>query len=356
MSQLVTQPRGLLTLADHLLIQVEQADALTLSTVTARVGGGLVVCGGQALKVIEYLQGRSYAGALLPDRQRYKGKRRKLASEPFDPTWIARQRRLGLAAIVPDAGYVAERDLAGLRCVLRQSAAIPGAVALLALANWWMYGEGLRLLLAELRGTGAAGLHDTGQPVALVLEHPKDPLGVLRVLQGVVALLRSGVTVLMLRCDVSALGVIAYGGLAAAYGSKTSVRHLYPAPKPGSGGGGGAGLESAFWPAGTALHYRNLLYDAVMASPHDPHWSCWCAVCGGRTLDRLAGAAVEEVRQHNASGLLDLRAELVTASSTTDRQRWWVRRCREAQQAHAVVESGSVVLPCPQALIWWQQV
>ena len=109
-----------------------------------------------------------------------------------------RQRSLGMAAIVPDAGYVAERDLSGLRLVLSRSAAVPGAVALLALANSWMRGEGLRLLLAELR--------DIDVPVALVLEHREDPLGVLRILQGVVALLRAGVTLLMLRCDVSAIG------------------------------------------------------------------------------------------------------------------------------------------------------
>jgi hypothetical protein len=283
MARLVAQPRGLLTLADHLLIQVEERDALDIAPLAAQAGGGLVVSGAQALKVIQYLRGRRYAGALLPDRQLYKGKRRKLAGQPFDPDWIMRQRSLGTAAIIPDAGYVAERDLRGLRLVLRWSAAIPGGVALLALANWWMYGEGLRLLLA--------GLRDTDVPVALVLEHPKDPLGVLRILQGVVALLRADVTLLMLRCDVSAVGLIAHGALAAAYGSKSSVRHLYPVPKPDGGGGGARGKESVFWPAGTALHYRDLLYDAVTASPRDPRWICRCEVCHGARLERFDAAS-----------------------------------------------------------------
>lgn len=345
MAQVTTQPRGLLTLTDHLLTQVEQADALSLVPVTGQLGGGLVVSGAEALKVIEYLRGRGYPAPLLADRQRYKGKRRKLACQPFDPGWISHQRRLGLPAIIPDAGYVAKHDLSGLRLVLQRSAEIPGAVALLALANWWMYGEGLRLLQAELRQTDV--------PVALVLEHRDDPLGAYRILQGVVALLRDGVMMIALRCDVSALGLIAHGALAAAYGSRTSIRHLYPVS---SGGGGSSNTkESAFWPAGTALHYRELLYDAVTASPHGSCWECWCRVCSGNRLDRLSLSLIEEVRQHNSASLLDLRTELAGISSAS-RPQWWTHRCREAQLAHAAVDAGPVALACPKSLIWWPQI
>ena len=300
MTQLTTQPRGLLTLTGHLLTQVEPADVMSLVAVTGQPGGGLVVSGQDALRLIEYLQGRGYPEALLADRQRYKGKRRKLACQPFDPDWILWQRRLGLPAIIPDAGYVAEHDLRGLRLILQRSAEIPGAVALLALANWWMSGEGLDLLHDELRRTDV--------PVALVLEHRDDPLGVYRILEGVVSLLRAGVTMLMLRCDVSALGLIAHGALTAAYGSRTSLRHLYPVSN--GGGGNNNAKESAFWPEGTALHYRDLLYDAVTADPRSPWWTCPCLVCNAKRLDRLSTAPPEEVRQHSSACLLDLRAEL----------------------------------------------
>lgn len=341
-----TQPRGLLTLTDCLLTQVEPTDVLALAEVTGQPGGGLVVSGADALKVIEYLQGRGYPAALLADRQRYKGKRRKLACQPFNPDWIGRQRRLGLPAILPDAGYVAKHDLTGLRLVLQRSAEIPGAVALLALANWWMSGDGLQLLLAELRGADV--------PVALVLEHRDDPLGVYRIMQGAVSLLRAGVTMLMLRCDVSALGLIAHGALTAAYGSRTSVRHLYPMTG-GGGGGNGKVRESVLWPSGTALHYSDLLYDAVTASPSSPWWQCPCRVCGSRRLDRLSMSTLEEKRQHNSASLLDLREELADISSS-DRPQWWARRCREGELAHAAVDAGPVALTCPKSLIWWQRI
>lgn len=345
MAQFTARPRGLLTLTDCLLTQAEEGDAHSLAAVTRRPGGGLVVSGAQSLQLIEHLGNLGYKAPLLADRQKYKGKRRKRASEPFDPNWISRQRRLGLPAIIPDAGYVAEADLSGLRHVLQNSEAIPDAVALLALANWWLYDAGLRLLIQELR--------DTDVPVALVLEHRGDPLAVARVLHGVLAIVDAGVIMMILRCDVSALGLIARGAMAAAYGSKTSIRHLYPTSDNGGGGGGGKPKESAFWPAGTALHYRDLLYDAITASPEDPCWECVCGICAGARLDRLGMASVEEVRQHNSASLLDLRDEMAGLTSAA-RRHWWARRCRDASLAHAAVSKGYVALQCPKALELWR--
>jgi hypothetical protein len=345
MAQLTTHPRGYLTLTNHLLTQVEQADALSLSEVTAQPGGGLLVSGAQSLQVIEHMKGRGYRAHLLPDRQLYKGKNRKLAGQPFTPNWISRQQRLGLPAIIPDAGYVAAGDLRGLRSVLQWSAAIPNAIGLLAVANWWMYDNGLRLLRQEL--------HDIAIPVAIVLEHKGDPLSVQRILKGLVTLLRDGNTVLVFRCDVSAVGLLANGALAAAFGSKTSIRHLYPAAN--GGGGNPTSRESVFWTAGTALHYHDLIYDAVSASPHDPTWECWCMVCGGRRLDRLGFSPTEEIRQHNSAGLLSLRDELADVPAA-DRPRWWRNRCHDAQLAHTKVDIGPVALSCPQSLIRWQTI
>jgi hypothetical protein len=345
MAQLTTKQRGLLTLTDSLLTQVESSEALDMAAVTGQQGGGMVVSGRDALQAIEYLKWRGYPAALLADRQRYKGNRRRPASQPFDPDWISRQQRLGLAAIIPDAGYIAAGDRHGLRLVLQRSAEIPDAVALLALANWWMYDDGLTLLIAELR---AADL-----PVALVLEHRADPLSVHRILYGVVALLRAGITMLMLRCDPSALGLLANGALAAAYGTRTSIRHLYPVSS--GGGGNRKARESALWPAGMALHYCDLLYDAVSASPHDPCWVCSCRVCDGKRLDRLDMAPFQEVRQHNSASLLDIRSEMAGVPAA-DRPQWWAERCRHAEMAHTAVDAGPVALTCPKSLTLWQQI
>lgn len=345
MGTVVTTPRGLLTLTGSLLTQVEPGDAVDLAGTAAAAGGGLVVCGKAAMQVACYLREKGFAGPLLVDRQRYKGRRRSAAGDRFDEDWICRQRKLGLPAVLPDAGYVAEGDLEGLRSILIRSAAIPDAVALLALANWWLHGPGLRLLLGELV--------ETPVPIALVVEHRDDPLGVRRVLAGVLEVLRAGTMVLPLRCDVSAVGLLAHGALAAAYGSRTSLRHLYPS----IAGGGGPRRESAFWPAGMALHYTDLLYDAVTASPRDPGWRCYCPACDGSRLDRFAAdRASQEIRRHNTASLLRLRHSLMARPSGTARTRLWSTWCAEATAAHALVSAGPVVVTTPKALENWQLV
>ena len=94
MAQLTTYPRGLLTLTGSLLTQVEASEAASLATVTGQAAG-LVVSGRDALQVRR--APGTVAGVPGPAAgrtgSRYKGNRRKLASEPFDPGWISRQRQ-----------------------------------------------------------------------------------------------------------------------------------------------------------------------------------------------------------------------------------------------------------------------
>lgn len=302
------------------------------------------VRGGAVQVITHLLRGRGYGWPLLADRQRYKGRGRRVAGQAFDATWIARQQELQLPVVLPDAGYVAEGDAAGLRSVLDRSAAIAGAAAPLALANWWLYGPGLRLLVAELT--------DRPVPVALAIEHDEDPLGVRRVLEGVVTLLRAEVTLIPLRCDASALGLLAHGALATAYGSKTSLRHLYPLRD--NDGGPTAGRESALWPAGMALHYHDRLHDTVAVTPDDPRWRCSCAVCADQRLDRLDTAMREEIRAHNTASLLDLRSSLVASSAPAGRAAVWSSWCATALRAHEEVSAEAAVLNAPKALQHWR--
>lgn len=340
-------PTGLLTLTDRILAQVEPADALPLIDITEANEGGMVLSGGrQALHVIEFARERGYRQPFLADRQLYRGKSRCPATRPFDSDWIARQRRLKLPVILPDAGYVAAADTDGLRHVLVESAKIEGAVAMLALANWWLHGVGLRLLLSELA--------DNPTPLALVVEHDKDPFSALRVLKGVLALLETGVPIIPLRCDMSALGLMAHGAVAAAFGSQTSLRHLYPV-RQGGGGGGNRRPESAVWPVGFALHYSDLLHDAVTASPDDSRWRCYCTVCNGGRLDRLSTALAEEVRAHNAASILELRVAL-TSHAPGARAALWRKWAEKSQLEHQSVSTHAVSLQTPNAMVNWTQI
>jgi hypothetical protein len=66
-------------------------------------------------------------------------------------------------------------------------------------------------------------------PVAVVIEHESDPFGVRYVVTGFLELLDAvRVPVLLLRSDVSALGALCHGAHAAAIGTTSALRHLYP--------------------------------------------------------------------------------------------------------------------------------
>lgn len=347
MTAVRTTSRGVGALTDVLLAQVAANHAIEIAPISETAASGLVVSGDDKAKmIIRYMRDHRYRQVLLPDRERYKGRNRLPAAHPFDPDWISWQRRLRQPVIMPDAGYVAEGDRLGLQAVLRNSAAIPGAIAPLALANWWLYGEGLRFLLADLAGYTV--------PIALILEHVKDPLGVRRILEGVLAVIHTGIPVIPLRSDSSSIGLLAHGALAAGYGSTTALRHLYPVTN--SRGGPLKSRESAFWPAGMAHHYQDTLYDAVAASPQDPRWLCSCTVCGGGRVDRLATTSVDEIRRHNLACLLDLRHQIASLPTGSARVRAWSSWCRQGVQAHASVNTGAVALGAPDALYNWQKV
>ncbi|WP_125618250.1 hypothetical protein [Actinomadura sp. WAC 06369] len=331
------------TLTDTLLMQVDQSEATSLRDAVGAPGSGLVISGDQAWKSATFLKDKGCTAPILVDRQAYKGKNRRPASAQFDLNWLHRQRELELPLIVPDAGYVAAGDVRGLRSLVRHAGDIENGLILLPLTDQWLYGTGLRTLLTALEGATA--------PVAIILEHQNDPMGVRRIFSGVLSLLRSGIKLLALRCDVSALGLLAHGAVAAAFGNTSSLRHLYPV-KDG-GGGFGQRREAALWPAGLALHHTDKIYDSVAAAPEDDRWRCTCRVCQGRRLDRLDHALPEEIRRHNIAALLDARRAIMAHPAGRARRNAWRNMCGTAVRHHLELSAGPVALNVPRALQHW---
>ncbi|WP_433555813.1 hypothetical protein ACQPWY_25800 [Pseudonocardia xinjiangensis] len=171
-------------LQDVLLIQCPQKDAYAAVKLAERPGAGVVVTTANRSDVwalAPVADGRP----LLFDASRYAGKRRRLASGPFDRSWLAAQREAEVP-VLTDSGYVAEGDEAGLVSVLQRAADLGDVIATLALHSWWLNrAGGLDRLLGHVQAAGV--------PIALALEHSGDPLGVGRTLRGMIALLGVGV-------------------------------------------------------------------------------------------------------------------------------------------------------------------
>jgi hypothetical protein len=286
------------------------------------------------------------------DANRYSGKSRKAAQNGIDRRWIETQHNLGAIWALTDSGYIADGDIDGLRSILGATRQIKDrVVAVLPLAgSWW--DEGPRQAL-----TNEIGEH--GVPIALILEHPDDPFSAVRTVRGVASLLsQAPVPVMNLRSDLSGLGVLAFGGTAAAIGTASSLRHLYPVPKQG-GGFGRQPQISMLWPQGLAYRTVDKLTDAIAADPDSTNWLCDCSVCYGRSLEWILNSTDLHTNsfRHSVAAIRRIADNVDNPMLTAgERQSSWLEMCRVAQAVSFEVAdlSGKGWAP-PKALGAWNR-
>jgi hypothetical protein len=344
-------------LHDVLLVQCTAKEANDALELAARPGGGVVVTAPRDRRDV-----RAFAGIaqrletpLLVDASAYSGSSRRRATARFDPAWLQVQRDSGLP-VLSDSGYIGEGDIASLQSVLGQARAAGDVIATLPLhAGWWFDPrQGLPRLLD--------GVRDANVPIAVVLEHRDDPFGVARTLNGVLALLQVGVPALQLRCDVSGLGLLCHGALAAAVGTRTSLRHLYPQTDSVSGGfNRGPTLATV---VRDCLSFQTLdkIVQAIQADPDSSLWTeCTCPSCNGRQLDRIA-MVPEHLRPARAFGhalnmLFDLHDDLIgRAANPLARQQSWREHCNSAAFRFEEIRATGQPWKVPAFLHHWRAV
>ncbi|MCT2582397.1 hypothetical protein [Actinophytocola gossypii] len=280
----------------RLLIQCQPGQAKNAARVAAAHDTGLVLTGHTPGPVVRALREHGFTGPILCDAARYAGRRRAFAESGPGWSWTAEQHDLGLLALT-DSGYLAEHDWPGLRRILAGAARQPGQVLpVLPLAARW-FEHSVDGLVAELNRASL--------PVAVAIEHQKDPFSVRYLIRGFLSLLAAEVPVVLLRADVSAVAALAHGTHAAAIGTTTALRHVYPrtgrlpVPRLPS--------ISAFVPQ--LLDYRPL---PTIAARTAPSWHCDCPECDGRPLTTLARSARPEASafRHSLSAQLTLHDHL----------------------------------------------
>jgi len=335
-------------LADVLLVQADANDAYTDVAIKRadRLGGGIVLTGEKALQKAEHLvRVERYQRPILPDRGRYAGKNRILASAAFDLDWIQRQRRLGLPAVMPDAGYVGEHDEDGLRSVLQRAADLgPDVFAPLFLHVKWLHRDKLPRLYEAVTEAGA--------PIAVAFEHVDDPLGTKYAIYGLVALLQAPVPVVLLRCDTSSIGALAYGAVAAAVGTRSSLRHIYPIS---DGGGGRTPKPAAVVERLLSYVHLDKIDQTAQLDPDHPDWHCSCDWCNGRSLQALASAVDPELAAflHSIEILYRIRNDIVRAADLQTRRQAWTEMCSSAQFKHMEVNDTRAMWNVPGYLGRW---
>jgi hypothetical protein len=333
-------------LRDHLFVQAAADDAADVLTLADRAGSGVVLSGSRSLRAAARLKKAAPNLPLLLDRRRYAGKNRASGTAAFDPRWLDEQRSLAVPRVLTDSGYIGSGDVGGLQAVLgRTVAAGSDVTAVLPIHPDWLRRD-LSTFITEI-STHA-------MPIAMVLEHRNDPLGILGTVRGLVTLLREVPSVGLLCSDVSALGALAFGASWAAVGVRTSLRHLYPADAGGFGPN--TGTPSALVDPALALIKVDKIAAGWAATPDDPAWVCNCKICRGRTLDWLLYATAQEANEHTFELLLDRRDRLTSLPPGSLREQSWRAQCASAAFQYESLALVGVAWDVPRFLRHWQSV
>ena len=331
-------------LLDHVLVQAAGRDLGDALPLARRPGSGVIFTGDGAVAFGRSARDHGYDGPLLIDRRHYAGSSRLSGSARFSASWLAGQREIGVSAVLTDSGYVGGGDTGALRSVLGQAAdAGDDVTAVLPLHPRWLRDD-LAILVREVVD------HDV--PVAVVLEHRRDPLGTVRAVAALVELLRAARSVALLSTDVSALGAIAFGARWAAVGVRSSLRHLYP-----------VGAKTPQRPATScfvdpllSMVSVGLLVEAWQASKDSEIWRCSCTACRRRPPGWMLTASPLEVNQHTFELLLERRSRLTRLEPGLEREQSWRSQCAEALERYEQVGRERVGWDLPGYLTAWVRV
>jgi hypothetical protein len=174
-----------------------------------------------------------------------------------------------------------------------------------------------------------------GRPVALVLLHSYNGLDAAGTVAGLMTFMSAvaGLPVVLLRCNVSAVGAVAYGGFAGFIGVSTTTRHG-PVPLRRKTLEADRQCErdespSVFVPA---LHdyFKTSRLPSFARREQDEILRCHDPLCGGQSLLRISrlaevDLAAARARAHNMASTELLARTVLTSDEPRDA--WW-ERCK----------------------------
>lgn len=282
---------------------------------------------------------------ILLDASLYTGKNRKLGQDPPTRDWVRLQRDLGLSWAVTDSGYCGQGDVRGIvRTLMAAERLGDNVIAALPIASRW---------LTDDASTLAALIDRYSVPVALMVEDEADPFDLVGAVEGLVEVLAARTPVLLLRSDTAAIGALAYGAAAAAVGTTSTYRHIYPISS-----GGGPPHLSYVVPKLLGYFLNSRVENAYRLNGSLHAWQCTCRYCdGSRDLTWIASSAkpFESAFQHSVAALAEIGYQLTEAVGRGVEARLaWSQMCTDAQQQHYTVRdiSGGVWQP-KQSLAEW---
>lgn len=220
-------------------------------------------------------------------------------------------------AITP-TGQIAKGDSAALKAALTQANSLDRSdvIFLLNLAAGWLNDEFLRKQVVAV-------INRSKHPVALAFIDTKNPMGNGKRLRAYRRIfMESTGEVFAYRVDVAGFDARAHGATGAAIGALPSARRVTPV-----GRGGQASDPTDLAPHMFVADLGRFAKSKMMRNVwfvSTPGFTCSCAICGGRPIDRLFHMPEDRDEGHLHNVLELERMHAATLDMTTDDlHTWW---------------------------------
>jgi hypothetical protein len=328
--------------------------------------GGAVVSGRQGAKLAARIPG------VLVDPAAYGSPPAADSGSLFDyDEWLTRQQAAGVPLILTDTPRIGNDDRSALRKALERWAAIEDpTLVVLPIEPWWLR-EGLPHLTEEVRAAG--------RPVAIVLLHQYNGLDTARAIAGLLTFMADvePLPVVLLRCDISAVGLVAHRAFAGFVGGSANTRHgPLPMRRPDRAEGEDERDDSpsVFVPA---LHNyvkasklpalardrrpnalaRDRMPNALARDRRTNMLRCGDPVCRGGSLLEIAELTETDLRaarllagRHNMASTEQIARRILATAGPRDA---WREACRAGAEASASLAESGVSLPSSRWLRQW---
>jgi hypothetical protein len=310
--------------------------------------GGAVVSGRQGAKLAAQTPG------VLVDPAAYGVPATADSGPLFDyDEWLTRQQAAGVPLILTDTPRIRNDDRSALRKALERWAAIDDpTLVVLPIEPWWLR-EGLPHLTEEVRAAG--------RPVAIVLLHQYNGLDTARAIAGLLTFIAEvePLPVVLLRCDISAVGMVAHRAFAGFVGWSANTRHgPLPMRRPDRAEGEDERDDSpsVFVPA---LHnyVKTSKLPALARNRSMNILHCGDPVCRGDSLLEIAALTETDLRagrllagRRNIASTERLARRILAVAEPRDA---WREACQAGAEASAALAESGISLPSSRWLRQW---
>jgi hypothetical protein len=268
--------------------------------------------------------------------------------------WLMRQRAAGAPLILTDTPRIPDKDQSALRTALARWDSIDEpTLVVLPIEPWWLR-DGLSWLIEEVRAAARA--------VALVLLHRYNGLDLVRAVAGLLAFISEvePVPVVLLRCDISAVGAVAHGAYAGFVGWTASTRHgplPMRQPKRTEDDHEQDDTPSVLVPA-LHTYFKTSALPAFARIRRPDVLRCDDSFCAGQSLLEIAErgevdprAARTPAGRHNMATTEQIARHVLSAAEPQDA--WW-ETCRAGAEMRASLAGSGISLPSSQSR-WLRQ-